>query len=470
MSLKLLHSILLVNMLNPFFIQGTSGEQGLVQDLINEQLKMYGIEIYYMPREFVSEGKVIKEVLYSKFTHAFPIEAYLVNYEGFDPNSILMSKFGVKVTDEMTLIISKERFETYIGELMKGISLVKNHLRPNEGDLLYIPLSDSFMEIKYVENRKPFYQLQKNYVYELRCEVYELEDEEVKTTIDDIDKSIKDAGYESTLYVSGIGVTATAITTLIANGIQKVDIINGGYRYSSPPVVNISSPLSGKKATAVGIITSKMGLLSSQSLSEIYIEDPGYGYNPNRLPLVSFYGGGGYNAQASVTVASNGIGPIRITNYGQGYVVEPIVTISGPVSGGTTAIAKAFLNGQGGISTIRIVNAGYGYTEVPTVTISSGSTVSSGNFIFNETITGSISGASGLVKSWDADTQELKVTGFGTNFIIGDVIVGTASSAIYVVSSSSDYETAKGYDESTDIQEESDKILEFNEINPFGEV
>ena len=71
-------------MLNPFFIQGTSGEQGLVQDLINEQLRMYGIEVYYMPREFVTEGKVIKEVLYSKFTHAFPIEAYLASYEGFD--------------------------------------------------------------------------------------------------------------------------------------------------------------------------------------------------------------------------------------------------------------------------------------------------------------------------------------------------------------------------------------------------
>jgi hypothetical protein len=158
-------------MLNPFFLQGTSSEQGLVQDLINEQLKMYGIEVYYMPREIITEGKVIKEVLYSTFTNQFPIEAYLASYEGFDSNSILMSKFGVRITDEMNLIISKERFETYIGELMKQIPDVKNALRPNEGDLIYIPLSESFMEIKYVENRKPFYQLQKNYVYKLKMKI-----------------------------------------------------------------------------------------------------------------------------------------------------------------------------------------------------------------------------------------------------------------------------------------------------------
>jgi len=179
-------------MLNPFFIQGTSGEQGLVQDLINEQLKMYGIEVYYMPRQIVTKGKIIKDVLYSKFKAAFPIEAYLSTYEGFDSNSILMSKFGVRITDQMTLVISKERFDMYIGELMKVIPDVTNTSRPNEGDLIYVPLSDSIMEIKYVENRKPFYQLQKNYVYELRCELFEYEDEEISTGIKDLDDNFKD--------------------------------------------------------------------------------------------------------------------------------------------------------------------------------------------------------------------------------------------------------------------------------------
>lgn len=458
-------------MLNPFFIQGTSGEQNLVQDLINEQLKMYGIEIYYMPREYVSEARVMKEVLYSKFTHAFPIEAYLVNYDGFDPNSVLMSKFGVKVTDEMTLIISKERFETYVGELMKEIDLVKNPLRPNEGDLLYIPLSDSFMEIKYVENRKPFYQLQKNYVYELRCEVYELEDEEINTTIDDIDRSLKDIGFEATLYLSGIGVTATANTTIVTGGVQTTEIINGGYRYTSNPTIVVSSPLSGTKATLVGILTSKSGLLSSKGIDQIYIENPGSGYNPSKPPIVSFYGGGGYNAVARVGIATSGsIGPIVLANPGQGYVTEPTVTISGPVGGGITAVAKAFLNGNGGISTIRIINAGYGYTQAPTITVSAGTSVSSGNFVFQEIVTGSISNASGLVKSWDAETKELKVAGFGTDFIVGDIVVGQTSNATYAILKSGDFESTSLYDDSDTIQEDSDDILEFTEVNPFGEV
>lgn len=458
-------------MLNPFFIQGTSGEQGLVQDLINEQLKMYGIEVYYMPRQFVSEGKVIKEVLYSKFSHAFPIEAYLVNYEGFDPNSILMSKFGVRIADEMILVISKERFETYIAELMQVVSLAKNTSRPNEGDLIYIPLSDSFMEIKYVENRKPFYQLQKNYVYELRCELYELEDEEIKTSIDQIDQSIKGIGYEATLSLSGIGVTATATTTIVNGGIQEVDLISSGYRYSSTPTITISSPISGVKGRAVGILTSKTGLLSSKSLDKIYLEDPGSGYNPSKPPLITIAGGNGYGASAQVGIATSGsIGPIVLSNIGQGYVTEPTVTISGPVSGGTTAIAKAFLNNSGGISTVRIINAGYGYTEAPTVTISAGTTVSTGNFIFNETVTGSLSGASGVVKSWDADTKILKVSGFGTAFIIGDVVVGAASTATYVVKDDGDFKTAQAYDSSDEIQEEFDNIVDFTEVNPFGEV
>jgi len=219
-------------MLNSFFINGTNNEQGLVQDLINEQLKMYGIEVYYMPRQIFSEGKVIKDVIFSKFKNAFPIEAYLLNYDGFEANSVLMSKFGVRVTDEMTLIISKERFELYIAEIMKSIPNIKNSLTPNGGDLIYVPLSDSLMEIKFVENRKPFYQLQKNYVYELRCEVYELEDEDINTGISDIDTQFKDSGYNANLSLSGIGSSATAFTSLVNGGVQEVKIIDEGYGYT----------------------------------------------------------------------------------------------------------------------------------------------------------------------------------------------------------------------------------------------
>ena len=97
--------------LNPYFLGGSSSEQRLVQDLINEQLKMYGQDIVYMPRQLINEKTIIKEVLVSKFDDSFRIEAYISNFNGFGGQGDILSKFGVKTSDELTLIISKERYE-----------------------------------------------------------------------------------------------------------------------------------------------------------------------------------------------------------------------------------------------------------------------------------------------------------------------------------------------------------------------
>ena len=167
--------------LNPFFQQGSSGEQSLVQSLINEQLKMYGVEIHYMPRKFVSESTILREVTQSKFDDAYPLEAYIDNFDGYDDMPSTLSKFGIQATNEVTLIISKERFETYISPLMKNESNVKLSTRPKEGDLIYFPLGDRLFEIKYVEHEKPFYQLRENYVYKLTCELFRYEDEVIDT-------------------------------------------------------------------------------------------------------------------------------------------------------------------------------------------------------------------------------------------------------------------------------------------------
>lgn len=457
-------------MLNPFFLQGSSTEQGLVQDLINEQLRMYGIEVYYMPREIFSEGKVIRDVINSKFNNAFPIEAYLMNYEGFDANSVMMSKFGVKITDEMNLIISKERFELYISQLIKDIPNIKNSLRPNEGDLIYVPLSDSLMEIKFVENRKPFYQLQKNYVYELRCEVYEMDDSEINTGIADVDELVKDFGFNASLVLSGIGSTAVAYTSLVDGAIYKVDIINGGYGFTSTPKIIVSDPISGTTAKVSGVMTSSRSLLNKLSLDEIYIEDPGSGYTSNDKVILSFFGGGGYNITVSPKVATTGsIGVVTISSGGYGYANTPIVNFSSPGTG-VTATGYAVLNASGSISQIRITNAGYGYTIPPTITIGAGSTVANGNFIFGEEVVGSISGAIGIVKNWNSPLKNLEVTGTGKDFIVGETIVGSTSSATYIIKEYTTFENQTEYNNNDVIEEEADKIIDFSEINPFGDV
>ena len=128
--------------LNPFFQQGARSEQNLVQDLINEQLRMYGVEVHYMPRKYIKENTVIKEVVASKFDDAYPLEAYLDTFDGYGDNPVLLSKFGIEQTNELTLTISKERWETYIEPLMENEDNIKLATRPKEGDLIYFPLGD----------------------------------------------------------------------------------------------------------------------------------------------------------------------------------------------------------------------------------------------------------------------------------------------------------------------------------------
>ena len=177
-------------MLNPYFQQGARSEQNLVQDLINEQLRMYGVEIYYLPRKYMTENTVIKEVIESKFDDAYPLEAYIDNFDGYAENPVLLSKFGIEAQNEITLVVSRERWETYIQPLMENESNVKLTTRPKEGDIVYFPLGDRLFEIKYVEHEKPFYQLQKNYTYTLRCELFRYEDEVIDTGVAEIDDEL----------------------------------------------------------------------------------------------------------------------------------------------------------------------------------------------------------------------------------------------------------------------------------------
>jgi hypothetical protein len=161
--------------LNPYFLNGSSSEQRLVQDLINEQLRMYGQDVVYMPRKLINEKTIIKEAIVSEFDDSFRLEAYVMNGGQGD----ILTKFGVKTTDELTLIISKERYEDFISPFLVDDEKVKISIRPQEGDLIYFPLDNSLFEIKYVEGKQPFYQLNNLYVYQLRCEIFEYEDERI---------------------------------------------------------------------------------------------------------------------------------------------------------------------------------------------------------------------------------------------------------------------------------------------------
>jgi hypothetical protein len=459
-------------MLNPFFLQGSKTEQGLIQDLINEQLRMYGVEVYYLPRRYVTERTVIKEVIESEFQNAYPIEAYVDTYDGYEGQGSILSKFGVQPLDDLNLIISKERFETYISPLIKNVPDIKLSTRPKEGDLIWFPLGDRLFEIKFVEHEKPFYQLQKTYVYELRCELFRYEDEIVNTSIDEIDDNISQEGYIQTLTMVGLGVTATATISGIctSGGVRFVTISNRGNGYTSTPRMAFSSAPTGG-TTAVGIATLIGGLIDCDGLKEDYkvqgveLVNPGCGYTV--APSIVAVGGNGSGFEATTTIGDGVIGPISITNGGGGYAVSPIVTISGPGTG-VTAIGRAYINSSGIVTAIYIINAGLGYTEVPTITISSPYSSGIGTYQYNETVTGSISGTTAVVKKWNSTTNLLEVSNITGSFVNGDVLVGSASSASYKVRIIKTDNLVDPYADNDNIELEADSILDFSETNPFG--
>ena len=425
--------------LNPFFLQGSQSEQRLVQSLINEQLKIYGVEVTYIPRKFVRKQTIIKEVQSSAFDDNFLLEAYVNTYEGYGGQGDIMTKFGVSLRDELTLTISRERFEDFISPFLESDEDYELASRPREGDIIFFPLGARLFEVKFVEHEEPFYQLGKNYVYQLKCELFEYEDEVIDTGIDIIDSQLEDTGYISTLQLIGTGVTATANATINPSGrgyIREIVLNNDGSGYSSTPNVAISTaPFAAGNvdATAVAITTTRSGIFS---IDRILLTNAGAGYTTP--PTVTITGGGGVGAAATAAVEQSNFGIVdfTITNNGVGYAAKPIVTITGIST--SPAAAEVNLLADNTISDILLKNAGIGYTIAPTITIANPSLISGvGNFERGEVVRGMSSGIEARVKEWDIDTKILKISNVGIGstqkaFIPGETIQATESTHFIV--------------------------------------
>ena len=425
--------------LNPFFLQGSQSEQRLTQDLINEHLKIFGVEVTYIPRKFVRKQTIIKEVQSSAFDDNFLLEAYVNTYEGYGGQGDIMTKFGVSLRDELTLTISRERFEDFISPFLEADDDYELASRPREGDIIFFPLGARLFEVKFVEHEEPFYQLGKNYVYQLKCELFEYEDEVIDTGIDIIDSQVEDIGFIQTLQLIGTGVTATANAQLNVAGrgyIREIILNNDGSGYTSTPNVAISTaPFAAGNvdATAVAITTTRAGIFS---IDRIELTHAGIGYTSP--PLVTITGGGGVGAAATAAVELSdfGIVDFTISNNGVGYAVTPTITITGLST--SPAVAEANLLADNTISDIRLRNAGIGYTVTPTVIIANPSLISGvGNYERGEIIRGMSSGIEARVKEWDTDTKILKISnvGIGTTqaaFIPGETIQATESTHFIV--------------------------------------
>lgn len=189
---------------NTFFssVTGYTGEQELVDDLVREQIKMYGLDILYLPRYMLNLDQLLHESTKSVFEVALPMPAYVKSFDGYDNSMEMLTKFGVRSSDELTLVISRSEWSAYYAPFVKAYYNDKDGdppedeldpltgqtaRRPKEGDLIFNPFDDSIFEIKYVQFDQPFFQLGKGYIFELQLEKFEFSGETFDTGINKVD-------------------------------------------------------------------------------------------------------------------------------------------------------------------------------------------------------------------------------------------------------------------------------------------
>ena len=325
--------------------------------------------------------------------------------------------------------------------------------------------------------------LKDTYVYELRCELFRYEDEVIDTGVEEIDDTlggVEGADGEEVLIGSGgtqkltlVGTAsqATASIGIINGGIQFISLSNRGKGYTFAPRVAISSAPSGG---LTGIATSKLlsGIAVEGNISDskksvvqhIDLVNPGFGYTSN--PKIEVIGDG--TGVAATSKIENGVvGIVTITSGGSGYTTSPTITFTGLST--VSAAATAVVSAAGTISAIHIRNAGVGYTVTPTISIASPGSSGSGNYEFNESITGGTSGATARIRTWNAVTNELEIYNITGTFRRGETITGSSSGASHLVRviDYTNFDDA-GYGDNDEFELQADAILDFSENNPFG--
>jgi hypothetical protein len=269
---------------NVYFSHGTRNEQYLIEDLIVESLKIYGQELFYIPRTLVSKDEILGEDRLSKFTSSFPIEMYFENVDSFDGQGAFIQKFGLMMEQSATLVVARRRWEQLVGRY--GQTIIPT--RPCEGDLIYFPLTKGLFEIKFVKHQDPFYQLGKLYTYKLQVELFQYASEKIDTGIAAID------AFE-TLKTFSTNTTRSPFGEVIG-----ISVTNQGSGYDTAPTVSFVSS-SGRGATATAYLGTGT---DAGKVIKVIVTNPGTGYATP--PLVEFTGGSPTRtAIATATIEAN---------------------------------------------------------------------------------------------------------------------------------------------------------------------
>lgn len=166
-----------------FNLYNQKQEQNLIQDLIEESIKIHAIDALYIPRDIQNLDPIFKEDPVSSFSDYHHIEVYIKSYDGFSGDGSILSKFGLEIKDQITFTVSRSSYAKILGTELS---------RPREGDLIYLQMSTAtaLYEIKFVNEHSTFFNLGEFYTYDLQCEKYTFQDENISTGIDNVDNNI----------------------------------------------------------------------------------------------------------------------------------------------------------------------------------------------------------------------------------------------------------------------------------------
>ena len=412
---------------------GNTSEKRLYEDLIIEGLKIYGKDVYYLPRTLVNRDLILGEDSLSKFDDSYLIEMYMETTEGFAGEQEIINKFGLEIREDTTFIVAKRRWQ----EQVDSIHTMIVEGRPNEGDIIYMPLMNSFFEIQFVEDQEPFFQLGQLPVYKLKCTRWEYSNERLDTGIDAIDSAETQYSTDQLQYQTSLesGTFGVVLGNPVVSGdqIASIPIVSGGEGYVTAPTLTISAPSATINATATANLTGN-------TLSSFTITNAGRGYSS--APTITVVYVATDSTTKTNTSSSPGLTTGQLTSITPASITDVLsitsVTVSSP-GAAVTASASAILT-NGVVTSVNITVDGSSYLGLsPTVTVSANTDATGALLLENDSVDGQVN-----------------------YFINEDYNIQTQST----YADNLDLDSEAGFDTAST----ADDILDFTERNPFGDV
>lgn len=447
---------------------GRNTERHLIQDLVDEQIKLFGADVFYVPRKIIADNP-IDGAIYSKFNQSYMIEMMFVNVEGFGSPSDFISKFGLKVTDEVTFIVSRRRWEQSANPALN----LNVDGRPNEGDLIYFPLTEGLYEIKYVEKRNPFYQLGDIYFYTLTAEIYEMGEDKFDTGIDEIDDIEAENTFVTTLNLQSERVQATGTPVMNGTLVADITMTNTGKGYNAPPTVTITPTNGGNGAIAqTYIVNGSVIDIDMSNVGSGYTTPPTVTIEAPPMPIDFIVG----EHVVSGSFAQRGT-PRTWTSSDQKIYVSRLPGYD-PTFATTTQVKYFYWKFED-------LRLNYIYTyKGTTATTTIGEfyyDTTNNRYVINAYLPTTTSGSQARiyelssnviaeVADWNGSTEELRIMNKTKDFLPNDVIRGVNSNAIWKLQQFTTIDDANSnYDENKYIEDQADDIIDWGEINPFGD-